>query len=167
MNCAIVIVAAVLALLAGAYQVWFAIQLPDHASTYSYATKGLEHYTMSLDHFVAWLRAEAALSAAAALALILGGWMMLTRTPVGRIFVIVGCLVVIVHTGVGWVVATKLLPWFTEMGATEEGFRWFNTPSKHAIVLLSLAVPVITGLVVLLPGARRQVGHAETSKADR
>ena len=163
----IAIVAAVLASLAGLYQVWFAIQLPNLASTYSYATKGLEQYTMSLVHFVVWLRIEAALSATAALVLILGGVMMLTRKPVGRTFVAVGCLVVVAHTCVGWVVAAGMLQWFTEMGAADEGFRWFDTPSRLTIALLALALPVITGLLVLLPGTRRQFNQVETTDARR
>ena len=158
------IVAAVLALLAGVYQFWLAIQLPNLASRYSYATKGLEHYTMSLVHFVVWLRVEAALSAVAALALTLGGVTMLARKPSGRTLVVGGCLVVIAHTGVGWMVAAKMADWFTEVGATEEGLRWFDTPSARTIVLLSLAVPVITVLLVLLPGARRQVNQVKNNR---
>ena len=163
----IAIVVAVLALLAGLYQGWSAIQLPNLASRYSDATKGLEHYTTSLVHFVVWLRVEAALSAGAAVALILGGVMMLTRKPVGRTLVVVGCLVVVAHTGVGWLVAATMLQWFTEMGATEEGLRWFDNPSKLTIVLLALALPIITGLLVLLPGTRRHVNQAETTEARR
>ena len=163
----IAIAAAVLASLAGLYQGWFAIQLPNLASRYSDATKGLEQYTMSLVHFVVWLRIEAALSAGAAVALILGGVMMLTRKPVGRTLVLAGCPVVIAHTGVGWVVAARMLQWFTEMGATEEGLRWFDTPSNLTIALLALALPVITWLLVLVPGTRRQVNQVETTEARR
>ncbi len=152
MNRAIAILTAVLVLLAGLYQAWFGIQLPDLASKYSYATKGLEQYTTSLVHFVVWLRVEAALSAVAALALIVGGVMVFARKPAGRTLVILGCLLAIAHTAVGWVVARIMAHWFTEMGAAEEGSRWFDTPSSLTIALMALALPVIAGLWVLLPG---------------
>jgi hypothetical protein len=165
MNRAIAITAAILALVTGLDQAWLAIQLPELAATYSNATKGLEHYTLSLVHFVVWLRVEAALSAVAAVTLIFGAWMLLTRKPVGRTLVIAGCLVVIGHTGVGWVVAARMVYWFTEMGAAAESFRWFDTSSKLAIAPLSLGLPAITGTLLLHPNVRRLLDRLETAEA--
>lgn len=150
-------VVAFVALLLGAYQAWTAVELPDLAATFAYATKGLEHYTMSLVHFVVWLRVEAALSAVAALALILGGAMVFTRKRAGRNLVTLGCLLVVAHTGIGWVVATRMLYWFREMGAAEEGFRWFDTPISPVPTALSLAVSVVIGILVLHPATRRRL----------
>jgi hypothetical protein len=158
MNRAIPMAAAILALVAGAYQAWCTSHLLHTASTYSDSLRGLEFYTTSFHSFVVWLTSEAVASVVAALALILGGAMVLARNSLGRGFIIVGCVVTVVHTGVGWVIATNMLHWFMEIGADDYGFLWFNMPSKLAIVLLSLAVPVITLILALLPATRRWCG---------
>jgi hypothetical protein len=155
MNRVIPMTAGILALIAGAYQAWCIPQLLHTASTYSDSLSGLEQYTTSFHAFTAWLTTEAAASAVAALALILGGAMVLAGKSLGRGFVIVGCVIAVVHTGVGWVTATNMLHWFTEIGADDYAFLWFNMPSRLAIVLLSLAVPVITAILTLLPATRR------------
>jgi hypothetical protein len=151
MNRAIPIVAGIMALVAGAYQAWCTSQLLHTASTYSDSLRGLEFYTTSFHSFAVWLTTEAAASAVAALALILGGAMVLARKSLGRGLIIVGCVVAVAHTGVGWVIATNMVHWFVEIGANDYGFLWFNMPSRLAIVLLALAVPVITVILALHP----------------
>ena len=76
------------------------------------------------------------------------------RSPRPR-FVIIGCVIAVVHTGVGWVPADNMLHWFAEIGADDYAFLWFNMPSRLASVLLSLVVPVITAILTLLPATRR------------
>jgi hypothetical protein len=159
MNRAIPMTAGILALAAGAYQAWCIPQLLHTASTYSDSLKGLEQYTTSFHAFAVWLTTEAAASAVAALALILGGAMVLAGRSLGRGFVIIGCVIALVHTGVGWVTANNMLHWFAEIGADDFAFLWFNMPSRLAIVLLSLVVPVITAILTLLPATRRWCGR--------
>jgi hypothetical protein len=155
MNRAIPMAAGILALFAGAYQAWCTSQLLHTASTYSDSLRGLEFYTTSFHSFVVWLTTEAAASAVAALALILGGAMVLARKSLGRGFIIVGCVVAVAHTGVGWVIATNMLHWFAEIGANDYGLLWFNMPSRLGIVLYALALPVITAILAWLPATRR------------
>jgi glucose dehydrogenase len=124
----------------------------------------MEHYTVSLARFVVWLRVEAALSAVAALALIVGGSMLITRNQVGRTLVVLGCLVVVAHASVGWVAAAQMNHWFTVMGVGEEGLRWFDTPNRTSIVLMSVALPVITGISLLHPAVRRRFDLPETAE---
>jgi hypothetical protein len=155
MNRVIPMAAGILALVAGAYQAWFTLHVLHTASTYSDSLKGLEFYTTSFHSFVVWLNAEAVASAVAALVLILGGAMVLAGKSLGRGFIIVGCVLTVAHTGVGWMIATNMLHWFADIGANEYGFLWFDIPSRLAIVLLALAVPVITVILVLLPATRQ------------
>jgi hypothetical protein len=155
MNRAIPMAAGILALVAGVYQALCTSQLLHIASTYRDSLMGLELYTTSFHSFVVWLTTEAAASAIAALALILGGTLVLARKSLGRGFILVGCVVTVAHTGVGWVIATNMLHWFVELGVNDYGFLWFNMPSKLAIILLALAVPVITVILTLLPATRR------------
>jgi hypothetical protein len=155
MNRAIPMAAGILALVAGAYQAWCIPKLLHTASIYSDTLKSLELYTESFHRFVVWLTTEAVVSLVAALALILGGGMVLAGMSLGRKFVIVGCLIALVHTGVGWVIVNNMLHWFAEIGGEDYAFLWFNMPSVLGIVLLSLAVPVITALLTLLPATRR------------
>jgi hypothetical protein len=155
MNRAIPMAAGVLALIAGAYQAWCTPQLLHTASTYSDTLRGLELYTTNFHHFVVWLTTEAAASLVAALALILGGGMVLAGKSLGRGFIIAGCVIAVVHTGVGWVIVNNMLHGFAEIGAEDYAFLWFNMPSRLAIVLLSLMVPVITAMLTLLPATRR------------
>jgi hypothetical protein len=155
MNRTIPTSAGILALFAGAYQAWCIPRLLHTASTYSDTLKGLELYTTNFQHFVVWLTTEAAMSLVAALALVLGGGMLLAGKSLGRGFVIVGCVIAVVHIGVGWVIVNRMLHWFAEIGAEDYAFLWFNMPSRLAIVLLSLVVPVITAILTLLPATRR------------
>jgi len=155
MNRAIPMAAGILALVAGAYQAWCTSQLLHAASTYSDSLRGLEFYTTSFHSFVVWLTTEAAASAVAALTLILGGGMVLAGKSLGRGLIIVGCVVAVAHTCAGWVIATNMLHWFAEIGANDYGSLWFNMPSRLAIVLLALVVPVITLILALLPATRR------------
>jgi hypothetical protein len=155
MNRAIPMAAGILALFAGAYQAWCIPRLLHTASTYSDTLKGLELYTTNFQHFVVWLTTEAAMSLVAALALVLGGGMLLAGKSLGRGFIIVGCVIAGLHIGVGWVIVNRMLHWFAEIGAEDYAFLWFNMPSRLAIVLLSLVVPVITAILTLLPATRR------------
>ena len=155
MNRAIPMAAGILAFVAGAYQGWSIPRLLHTASTYSETLRGLEDYTTSFHAFVVWLTTEAAAAAIAALALILGGAMVLAGKSLGRGFIVVGCAIAIIHSCVGWMVATSMLHWFAEIGADDYGLLWFNMPSRAAIVLLSIVVPVITVILVLLPATRR------------
>jgi hypothetical protein len=155
MNRAIPMAAGILALVAGAYQAWCIPKLLHIASIYSDTLKSLELYTTNFHRFVVWLTTEAAVSLVASVALILGGGMVLAGKSLGRGFVVIGCLMVVVHTGVGWVIVNNMLHWFAEIGGEDYAFLWFNMPSMLAIVLLSLAVPVITAMLTLLPATRR------------
>jgi hypothetical protein len=68
------ITAGVLALVVGGYQAWAAFHVKDVASTYSdglgFLVRGDTHYTKAFHDFVVWVRTEAALSGAAAIALL-------------------------------------------------------------------------------------------------
>jgi hypothetical protein len=156
MNRAIPMAASILALVAGAYQAWCIPMLLHTASTFSDTFTGHELYTTSFHRFVVWwLTIEAALSFVAALALILGGGMVLAAKSLGRGFIIIGCLIAVVHTGVGWVIVNNTLHRFAEIGAEDSAFLWFNALSRPAIVLLLVAVPVISAMLALLPATRR------------
>ena len=155
MNRAIPMAAGILAFIAGAYQLWCIPRLLHTRSTYSETLRGLEDYTTSFHAFVVWLTTEAAAAAVAAIALILGGAMVLTGKSLGRGFVIAGCAITIIHTSVGWMIATSMLHWFAEIGADDYGLLWFNIPSRPAIVLLSIVVPAVTVILALLPATRR------------
>jgi hypothetical protein len=155
MNRTIPMVAGILALVGGAYQAWCIPKLLHTASIYSETLRGLELYTTSFHRFVVWLTTEAAMSVVAALALILGGAMVLAAKSLGRGLIIIGCLIAVVHTGAGWVIVNNMLHRFAEIGAEDYAFLWFNMPSALAIAWLSLAVPVITAMLTLLPATRR------------
>jgi len=155
MNRTIPMTAGILALASGAYQAWCVPQLLHAASTYSEILRGLEQYTTSFHAFAVWLTTEAAASIVAALALILGGAMVLAGKSLGRAFVVVGCVIAFVHTGVGWVMANDMLHWFAEIGGDDSAFPWFNMPSMLAIGLLSVIVPVIAAILVLQPATRQ------------
>jgi hypothetical protein len=155
MNRAIPMAAGILALVAGANQAWWIPELLHTASIYSDILRGIELYTTSFQRFGVWLTTEAAVSFVAALALILGGGMVLAAKSLGRGFIIIGCLIAVVHTGVGWVIVNNMLHRFAEMGAEDYAFLWFNMSSRLVIVLLSVAVPVITAMLTLLPATRR------------
>jgi hypothetical protein len=148
-----------LALVVGGYQAWVAFQLTDVASTYSdgldFLVRGDTHYTTAFHDFVVWLRAEAALSGGAAIALLIGAVLLVVRRAAGRRLIVLGWVVVVAHTGIGWVVATKMLRWFVEIGADDYGLLRFNTPSKLAIVVLSLVGPVVAVVFALHPPTRR------------
>jgi len=147
--------AGIVALAAGAYQAWCVPQLLHAASMYSDILRGLEYYATSFHGFAVWLTTEAAASIVAALALILGGAMVLAGKSLGRGFVVVGCVIAVVHTGVGWVIANNMLHWFAEIGGDDYAFPWFNLPSRLTIALLSVIVPVIAAILVLLPATQR------------
>lgn len=160
MTRAIVFAVSVLALLVGGYQAWVAFQLLHSAPIYSGALGmlpryshylGLDHFETVLHLFVAWPITEVTLSAAAALALVFGGWLLLTRRSIGRKLIVVGCVVVVAHTCVGWAVAM----WLVQLGTSAIALLWFNTPSKLVIVLLSFATPVITVVLASLPATRQ------------
>jgi hypothetical protein len=155
MNRAIPMAAGILAFIAGAYQVWSIPRLVHTASTYSGTLRGLEDHTTSFHAFVVWLTTEAAASAVAALALILGGAMVLAGKSLGRGLIIAGCAIIIVHASVGWMIASSMLHWFAEIGADDYGLLWFSMPSRPAIVLLSIVVPTVTVILALLPATRR------------
>jgi hypothetical protein len=159
MNRAGGITAGVLALIVGGYQAWAAYRLMDVASTYSdgldFLVRGDTHYTTAFHDFVVWLHTEAALSGAAAIALLIGAVLLLVRKAAGWRLIVLGCVVVVAHTGVGWVVATKMLRWFIEIGAYDYGLLWFNTPSKLAIVVLSFVAPVVAVVLALHPATRQ------------
>jgi hypothetical protein len=155
MNRAIPMAAGTLALVAGAYQAWCIPKLLHTASFYSDTLRRLELYTTSFHRFVVWLTTEAAMSVVAALALILGGGMVLAGKSLGRRLITIGCLIAVVHTGVGWVVVDNMQRRFAEIGAEDYAFLWFNMPSRLAIVVLSVAVPVVTAMLTLLPATRR------------
>jgi hypothetical protein len=157
MNRAIPIAASILALVAGAYQALCIPVLLHTASTFSDTFTGPELYTASFHRFVVWwLTIEAAVSFVAALALILGGGMVLAAAKsLGRALIIIGCLMAVVHTGVGWVIVNNTLHRFAEIGAEDSNFLWFNALSRPGIVLVLVAVPVITAALTLLPATRR------------
>jgi hypothetical protein len=155
MNRAIPMAAGILAFIAGADQVWSIPRLLHTASTYSETLRGLEDHTTSFHAFVVWLTTKAAASAVAALALILGGAMVLAGKSLGRGLIIAGCAITIVHASVGWMVASSMLHWFAEIGADDYGLLWFNMPSRPAFVLLSIVVPTVTVILALLPATRR------------
>jgi hypothetical protein len=156
MNRAIPMAASILALVAGAYQAWCIPLLLHTASIFSGTFTGPEIYTTSFHRFVVWwLTIEAAVSFVAALALILGGGMVLAAKSLGRGFIIIGCLIAVVHTGVGWVIVNNILHRFAETGAQDYAFLWFNMSSRLVIVLPLVAVPVITATLALLPATRR------------
>jgi membrane-bound metal-dependent hydrolase YbcI (DUF457 family) len=117
--------------------------------------RGDTHYTTAFHDFVVSLRTEAALSGAAAIALFVGAVLLVVRKAAGRRLMVLGCVVVVAHTGIGWVVATKMLRWFVEIGADDYGLLWFNTPSKLAIVVLSFVAPAVTVILALHPATRR------------
>jgi hypothetical protein len=171
MNRAIPMAAGILAFVAGAYQGWSIPRLLHTASTYAETLRGLEDYTTSFHAFVMWLTTEAVASAIAALALILGGAMVLAGMPLGRGFVIVGCAIAVIHSCVGWMIATSMLHWFAEIGADDYGLLWFNIPNRSAIVVLSIVVPVVTVILAMLPATRRwcqetpEAGATETAAA--
>ena len=66
-----------------------------------------------------------------------------------------GWVVVVAHTGIGWVVATNMLRWFVGVGANDYGLLRFNTLSKLAIVVLSLVGPGVAVVFALHPPTRR------------
>jgi hypothetical protein len=156
MNRAIPMAASILALVAGVYQAWCIPALLHTSSTFSGTFTGPELYTTSFHRFVVWwLTAEAAVSFVAALALILGGGMVLATKSLGRGLIIIGCLIAVVHTGVGWVMVNNMLHRLAEIGAEDHAFLWFNMLSRLVIVLPLVAVPAITAILALLPATRR------------
>jgi hypothetical protein len=159
MNRAIAITAAIIALLVGGYQVWVAFQLSHVASTYSddldFLVRGDTHYTKAFHDFVVWLHAEAALSGSSAIALLIGAVLLLVRKAAGRWLTVLASVVVVAHTSVGWVVATKMSHWFVEIGADDYGTLWFKIPSRLAIVVLSFLAPVVAVILALHPATRR------------
>jgi hypothetical protein len=156
MNRAIPMAAGILALVAGAYQVGCIPLLLHTASIYSDTFTGPELFTTSFHRFVVWwLTTEAAVSFVAALALILGGGMVIAAKSLGRGFIIIGCLMAVVNTGVGWVIVNNIMHRFAEIGAEDYAFQWFNMPGRLVIVLPLVAVPVITAMLALLPATRR------------
>ncbi|CAM4358078.1 hypothetical protein MB901379_04896 [Mycobacterium basiliense] len=144
------------ALIVGGYQLWNASELLQIASFYWAVLgplgHGFEEYTRPFHHFVAWLNAEAALSAAAGIALLLGAVLVCARNPFGPRLLAGGCVVVFVHTGIGWVVAARMLSRFAAVGAYDEGLLWFHTPSRLAIIVLAFVLPVIAAYLALWPG---------------
>jgi hypothetical protein len=156
----VVTLTGILALVAGGYQVWVAFQLLHIEPIYAGALgalpgysryPGVKHYEAVIHTFVWWPTTEVVLAAAAALALVLGASLVLIRKSTGRGLIIFGCLVVIVHTVIGWLLAT----WFVRAGASDIASLWFNTPSKRVIVALSFATPAVALAFVLLPATRR------------
>jgi hypothetical protein len=156
----VVAITGILALVAGGYQTWVAFQLLHIEPIYAGALgslpaysryPGVKHYETVLHLFVWWPTAEVALAAAAALALVLGGSLVVIRKSIGRRLIIFGCLVVLVHTVGGWLLAT----WFIRAGASDIASLWFNTPSKRVIVALSLATPAVALAFAMFPATRR------------
>jgi len=88
-----------LALLVGGYQVWAAFQLSHIASTYSdgldFLVRGDTHYTTAFHDFVVWLRTEAGLSGAAAIALLIGAVLLVVRKAAGWRLMVLRCVVVV------------------------------------------------------------------------
>jgi hypothetical protein len=155
MNRAIPMATGILALVAGAYQAWCIPLLLHTATIFSVNLTGPELDTTSVHRFVAWLTTEAVVAFVAALALILGGGMVIAAKSLGRVFIIIGCLIAVVHTGVGWVIVNNMLHRFAEIGAEDYASLWFNMPSRLFIALPLVAVPVITAMLALLPATRR------------
>ena len=155
MNRAIPMAAGILALVAGAYQGWYIPMLLHTAKIFSVDITGPELYTTSFHRFVVWLTTEAVVSFVAALALILGGGMVIAAKSLGRGFIIIGCLIAVVHTGVGWVIVSNMLHRFAEIGAEDYASLWFHMSSRLVIVPPMVALPVITAMLTLLPATRR------------
>ncbi|QUR69465.1 hypothetical protein [Mycobacterium spongiae] len=161
MNRTIALTTGILAALLGAYQCWRAVRLLHIASIYSEVLRLLgrllENYTTPFHRFVVWLNAEAALAVGGALALLLGAAMMFARRPIAPTLIVSGSAIVIAHTGIGWVVATRMIHRFYAVGAHDAGLYWFDTPNRPAVVMLSFILPVIGAVLALLPATRRSL----------
>jgi hypothetical protein len=62
-------------------------------------------------------------------------------------------------------VATKMLRWFVEIGADDYGLLGFNTPSKLAIVVLSLVAPAVVAVVFALHPPTRRWSRGDSARA--
>jgi hypothetical protein len=147
-----------LALISGAYALWCALRLRRIASTYSngigFLVHGHPHYSMTFRNYYLWLNGEAALAGVGGVGLIAGAVLAAKRRAAGLTVMIGGCAVIIAQTTVGWIVATKMIRWFAEIGADEYGVLWFNLPNKPTIVALSFVLPVTAAVLALIAGAR-------------
>ncbi|MGZ4577486.1 MAG: hypothetical protein ACXVX1_07150 [Mycobacterium sp.] len=154
-----------MAMVVGGYQLWFASRCLHTAATNSdgigFLVQGHEHYPMTFHNFNLWLNGEAALSVMGGAALIAGAVLAGIRKAVGLKVIVGGCLAVIAHTGVGWIVATKMIHWFVLIGADDYGLLWFDAPNRAAIVVLSFALPAVAAVIALVSGdrARRRTAH--------
>ena len=147
MNRAGGITAGVLALVVGGYQAWVAFQLNDVASILSGGLGSLAHFFDYLHPhepvLAGWPTVEVMLCAVSALVLVIGALLVLVGKSMGRRLLVVGCVLVVLHTSIGWAVAT----WFVHLGSSAIASLWFDTPSKLVIVVLSFVAPVV--IVVL------------------
>ncbi|MEE6179074.1 hypothetical protein [Mycobacterium sp. 050134] len=159
--------AAFLAVPVGAYQLWFASRHWQIASIYStgigFLVQGHSHYPMTFHNFYLWLYGEAALSILGGLALIVGAVLIVRRSAAGAWWIVGGCAVVVAHTAVGWVVASKMVRWFAYVGADDYGLLWFNSPNRLVVVGVSFALPATAAALALTSGARPRERIAKPS----
>jgi hypothetical protein len=150
------ITAGVLALIVGGYQAWVAYRLSDVASILSGAFGSFAHFYGLASYepvLVAWPTAEVVLCAVAALVLVVGALMVFAGNFIGRRVLVAGCVIVVLHTSIGWAVAV----WFVHLGSSAIGDLWFDNPSKLVAIVLSFVAPVVIGVLASL----RPVARAE------
>jgi uncharacterized MnhB-related membrane protein len=134
-----------LALPAGGFQGWFAVQLVHNRPIYSEAFRIPPRYVANYASVPLpqnWPTIEVVLSIGAAILLIAGAALALYGRSTGGAVVIAGSAAAIAHTVVGWL-ATQL---YYAMGASDIALLWF-TPNKSTVALLGFAVPVLAAFV--------------------
>lgn len=151
---ALALVSIILTLSSGSYEVWRGFRLASVAAKKSYLLHDLRAITMSFDLFSMWLWLEAELSGVAAIILLLGAIGVLAQASAGRWLVLIGSVVIIEHTIIGWSATVKMHHWFAALGDDEFGQVCFETPSVPVIILLSFLVPMANAILIWLPATR-------------